>query len=38
MKSWLEKNDIQMYSTENKEKSIIPTRLIRALKKKFTNT
>ena len=33
IKSWLEKNNIEMYSTHNKGKSIITGRFIRALKK-----
>ena len=38
MKSWLEKNDIVMYSTHNEGKSVAAERFIRTLKKKFTNT
>ena len=34
-KSWLEKNDIEMYSTHNKGKSIIAERFIRTLKNKI---
>ena len=34
MKSWLEKNDIEMYSTHNKEKSVVADRFIRTLKNK----
>ena len=35
MKSWLEKkNDIEMYSTHNNEKSVVAERFIRILKKK----
>ena len=37
-KSWLEKNDIEMYSTHNEEKSVIAERFIRTLKIKFINT
>ena len=33
IKSWLEKNNIEMHSTHNKGKSIITDRFIRALKK-----
>ena len=33
IKSWLEKNNIEMYSTHNKGESIITDRFIRALKK-----
>ena len=33
MKSWLEKNDIEMYSTHNEGKSVIAERFIRTLKK-----
>ena len=32
LKSWLEKNAIEMYSTHNEEKSVIPERFIRTLK------
>ena len=32
MKSWLEKNDIKMYSTHNEEKSVVAERFIRTLK------
>ena len=32
IKSWLEKNDIEMYSTHSDEKSVITERFIRALK------
>ena len=35
MKSWLEKNDIEMYSTHNEGKSIVPERFIRTLKNKI---
>ena len=35
IKSWLEKNDIEIYSTHYKEKSVITERLIRALKNKI---
>ena len=34
-KSWLEKNHIEMYSTHNKEKSVVAERFIRTLR--FTN-
>ena len=34
MKSWLEKNDIEMYSTHNEGKSVVAERFIRTLKKK----
>ena len=33
MKSWLEKNDIEMYSTHNEGKSIVAERFIRSLLK-----
>ena len=33
MKSWLEKNDIVMYSTHNEGKSVAVERFIRTLKK-----
>ena len=32
MKSWLEKNDIEMYSTHNEGKSVVAERFIRTLK------
>ena len=35
MKSWLEKNGIEIYSVHNEGKSVIPERLIRALKNKI---
>ena len=35
MKSWLEKNDIEMYSTHNEEKSVIAEGFIRALKSRI---
>ena len=35
MKSWLEKNDIEMYLTHNERKSVIAERLIRTLKNKI---
>ena len=38
MKSWLEKNDIDMYSTHNERKSVADERLIRTLKNKFLST
>ena len=31
MKSWLEKNDIEMYSVHNEVKSVIAERFIRTL-------
>ena len=34
MESWLEKNDIEMYSTHNKEKYVVAERFIRTLKTK----
>ena len=37
MKSWLERNDIEMYSTHNAGKSVIAGRFIRTLKLKFMN-
>ena len=33
MKSWLEKKDIEMYSTPNKGKSTVAEKFIRILKK-----
>ena len=35
MKSWLEKNDIELYSTHNEGKYVIAERFIRALKNKI---
>ena len=35
MKSWLEKNDIEIYSTNNEEKCVISERFIRTLKNKI---
>ena len=35
MKSWLEKNVIETYSTNNEGKSIVPERFIRTLKNKI---
>ena len=35
MKSWLEKNGIELYSTHNKGKYVIAERFIRALKNKI---
>ena len=35
MKSWVEKNTIEMYSTHNEGKSVIAERFIRALKNKI---
>ena len=35
MKSWLEKNDIEMYSTHNEGKFVIAERFIRTLKNKI---
>ena len=35
IKSWLEKNAIEMYSTHNEGKSVIAERRIRALKSKI---
>ena len=32
MKSWLEKNDIEIYSTHNEGKSVVAERFIRTLK------
>ena len=34
MKSWIEKSDIEMYSTHNEEKSIVAERFVRTLKDK----
>ena len=35
MKSWIEKSDIEMYSTHNEEKSIVAERFVRTLKDKI---
>ena len=35
MKLWLDKNDIEMYSTYNKGKSVVAERFIRTLKNKI---
>ena len=35
MKSWLEKNDIEMYSTHNEGKSVVAERFIRTLENKI---
>ena len=35
MKSWLEKNDIEMYSAHNEGKSVVAERFIRTLKNKI---
>ena len=38
MKSFLQNNDVEMYSAHNEGKSIIAERFIRTLKNKFMNT
>ena len=35
MKSWLEKNDVEMYLTHNERKSVIVEKFIRTLKNKI---
>ena len=35
MKSWLEKNDMEMYSTQNVGESVVAERFIRSLKSKI---
>ena len=35
MKSWLEKNAIEMYSTHNERKSVVAERFIRTLKSRM---
>ena len=35
MKSWLQDNDIELYSTYNEEKSVVGERFIRTLKNKI---
>ena len=37
MKSWLQDNDIELYSTHNEEKSVVAEKFIRKLKTKFIN-
>ena len=37
MKSWLQYNDIEMYSTHNEGKSVVADTVVTTLKKKFTN-
>ena len=38
MNSWLQDNDIETYSTYNKEKSVVAKRFIRILKNKIYNS
>ena len=38
MNSWLQDNDIEIYSTYNKEKSVVAKRFIRILKNKIYNS
>ena len=35
MKSWLQKNDIEMYSTHNEGKSVVTERFITTIKNKI---
>ena len=35
MKSWLEKNDIEIYSTNNEGKSVVAERFIKTLKNRI---
>ena len=35
MKSWLEKNDIEIYSTHNEGKSVVAEKFIRTIKNKI---
>ena len=35
MKSWLEKNEIEMYSTQNESKSVVVERFVRILANKI---
>ena len=37
MKSWLAKNDIEMYSAHNEETLVVAERFIRTLKNKIYN-
>ena len=38
MKSWLEKNAVEMYSTHNEGKSVVAEKCIRTLKIEYINT
>ena len=38
MKSWLEKNAVEMYSTHNEGKSVVAEKCIRTLKIEYRNT
>ena len=38
MKLFLQNNDIEIYSTDNEEKSVIAERFIRTLKNEFIST
>ena len=38
MKSFLQDNDIEIYSTHNEGKSLTPRRFTRTIKSKFLNT
>ena len=38
MKSWLQDDNVEMYSLHNKGKSVVAERFIRTLKKKIMNT
>ena len=38
MKSFLQNNDVEMYSIHNEGKSVVAQRFIRTLKNKFINT
>ena len=37
MKSWFQDNNIQMYSTNNEEKSVVAVRFIKSVRIKLTN-
>ena len=37
MKSWLEKNAVEMYSTHNEGKSVVAEKCIRTLKIEYIN-
>ena len=38
MKSWLEKNAVELYSTHNEGKSVVAEKCIRTLKIEYINT
>ena len=38
MKSWLQRNDIEMHATHKQGKFVVAERFIKTLKTEFTNT